>query len=89
MAQIEGGHVDDRVGVVPGPNSVSRHLSGPGLLEVCQRSILDVFRNNQQLNFVSIPEDTVVSKWSKLFCQSSEAAPVGFEPMTSQSSVKI
>ena len=30
MAQIEGGHVDDRVGVVPGPDSVNRRVSGPG-----------------------------------------------------------
>ena len=30
MAQIEGGHVDDRVGAVPGPDSVNRRVSGPG-----------------------------------------------------------
>ena len=30
MAQIEGGHVDDRVGAVPGPDSVNRHVTGPG-----------------------------------------------------------
>ena len=30
MTQIEGGHVDDRVGVVPGPDSVNRRVSGPG-----------------------------------------------------------
>ena len=29
MTQIEGGHVDDRVGAVPGPDSVNRHVSGP------------------------------------------------------------
>ena len=30
MAQIEGGHVDDRVGAVPGPDSVNRRVTGPG-----------------------------------------------------------
>ena len=30
MTQIEGGHVDDRVGAVPGPDSVNRRVSGPG-----------------------------------------------------------
>ena len=30
MAQIEGGHVDDRVGAVPGPGSVNRRVTGPG-----------------------------------------------------------
>ena len=30
MAQIEGGHADDRVGAVPGPDSVNRHVTGPG-----------------------------------------------------------
>ena len=30
MAQIEGGHVDDRVGAVPGPDSVNMRVSGPG-----------------------------------------------------------
>ena len=30
MTQIEGGHVDDRVGAVPGPDSVNRRASGPG-----------------------------------------------------------
>ena len=30
MTQIEGGHVDDRVGMVPGPDSVNRRVSGPG-----------------------------------------------------------
>ena len=30
MAQIEGGHVDDRVGAVPGPDSVNRRITGPG-----------------------------------------------------------
>ena len=30
MAQIEGGHVDDRVGAVPGPDSVNRRVMGPG-----------------------------------------------------------
>ena len=32
MAQIEGGHADDRVGAVPGPDSVNRHVTGPGWL---------------------------------------------------------
>ena len=31
MAQIEGGHVDDLVGAVPGPDSVNRRLTGPGI----------------------------------------------------------
>ena len=30
MVQIEGGHVDDRVGAVPGPDSVNRRVTGPG-----------------------------------------------------------
>ena len=30
MAKIEGSHVDDRVGAVPGPDSVNRHVSGSG-----------------------------------------------------------
>ena len=30
MTQIEGGHIDDRVGAVPGPDSVNRRVSGPG-----------------------------------------------------------
>ena len=30
MTKIEGGHVDDRVGAVPGPDSVNRRVSGPG-----------------------------------------------------------
>ena len=30
MTQIEGGHVDDRIGAVPGPDSVNRRVSGPG-----------------------------------------------------------
>ena len=30
MAQIESGHVDDRVGAVPVPDSVNRHVTGPG-----------------------------------------------------------
>ena len=30
MTQIEGGHVDDRVGAVPGPDSVNRGVSGSG-----------------------------------------------------------
>ena len=30
MTQIEGGHVDDRVGTVPGPDSVNIRVSGPG-----------------------------------------------------------
>ena len=30
MTQIEGGHVDYRVGAVPGPDSVNRRVSGPG-----------------------------------------------------------
>ena len=30
MTQIEGGHIDDRVGAVPGPDSVNRRISGPG-----------------------------------------------------------
>ena len=31
MAQIEGGHVDDRVGAVPGPDSVNRRrVTRPG-----------------------------------------------------------
>ena len=30
MTHIEGGHVDDRVGAVPGPDSVNRRVSGPG-----------------------------------------------------------
>ena len=30
MAQIEGGHVDDRIGAVPGPDSVNGHVTGPG-----------------------------------------------------------
>ena len=30
MTQIEGGHVDDRVGAVPSPDSVDRRVSGPG-----------------------------------------------------------
>ena len=30
MAQIEGGHVDERVGTVPGPDSVNRRVTGPG-----------------------------------------------------------
>ena len=30
MAQIEGGHVDDRVGAVPGPDSVNRRVSDHG-----------------------------------------------------------
>ena len=29
MAEIEGGHVDDRVGAVPGPDSVNRRETGP------------------------------------------------------------
>ena len=30
MTHIEGGHVDYRVGAVPGPDSVNRRVSGPG-----------------------------------------------------------
>ena len=30
MTQIEGGHIDDRVGAVPGPDNVNRRVSGPG-----------------------------------------------------------
>ena len=30
MTQIEGGHIDDRVGAVPGPDIVNRRVSGPG-----------------------------------------------------------
>ena len=30
MTEIEGGHVDDRVGAAPGPDSVNRRVSGPG-----------------------------------------------------------
>ena len=30
MTQIEGDHIDDRVGAVPGPDSVNRRVSGPG-----------------------------------------------------------
>ena len=30
MTQIEGGHIDDRVGAAPGPDSVNRRVSGPG-----------------------------------------------------------
>ena len=30
MTKIEGGHVDDRVGAVPGSDSVNRHVSGSG-----------------------------------------------------------
>ena len=30
MTQIEGGHIDDRVGAVPGPDSVNSRVSGPG-----------------------------------------------------------
>ena len=30
MTQIEGGHVDDRVGAARGPDSVNRRVSGPG-----------------------------------------------------------
>ena len=30
MTQIEGGHIDGRVGAVPGPDSVNRRVSGPG-----------------------------------------------------------
>ena len=30
MTQIEGGHVDYRVGAMPGPDSVNRRVSGPG-----------------------------------------------------------
>ena len=30
MTKIEGGHVDDRVSAVPGPDSVNRRVSGPG-----------------------------------------------------------
>ena len=30
MAKIEGGHVDDRVGAVAGPDSVNRRVTGPG-----------------------------------------------------------
>ena len=30
MAQIESGHDDDRVGAVPGPDSVNRRVTGPG-----------------------------------------------------------
>ena len=30
MTKIEGGHVDDRIGAVPGPDSVNRRVSGPG-----------------------------------------------------------
>ena len=30
MAQIEGGHVDDRVGAVPGPDSVNRRVTRQG-----------------------------------------------------------
>ena len=30
MTQFEGGHVDDLVGAVPGPDSVNRRISGPG-----------------------------------------------------------
>ena len=30
MTQIEGGHIDDRVGGVPGPDSVNRRVSVPG-----------------------------------------------------------
>ena len=34
VAQIEGSHVGDRVGAMPGPDSVNRRISGPGSLEV-------------------------------------------------------
>ena len=34
MTQIEGGHIDDRVGAVAGPDSVNRRVLGsvPGLV---------------------------------------------------------
>ena len=30
VAQIKGGNIDGRVGAVPGPDTVNRHVSGPG-----------------------------------------------------------
>ena len=50
MAQIEGGHVDDRVGAVPGPDSVIRPGTEPGSVPglvrlkwaMCKRGFLGI-----------------------------------------------
>ena len=53
MTQIEGGHVVDRVGAVPGPDSVNKRVSGPGTeldsvqglarlkWAICKRGLID------------------------------------------------